>query len=130
MAAIPIMGRNGEALTGSCTDARHILESPTGGAPDFDGDGRIFELLHLVATNTSAASQTELHLWDVDEGSQPATTRQIGARIIIAPNTTFEKTWLRGEGPTFRRNITASTSRTTNRGTIAIRDVYAAGLLH
>jgi hypothetical protein len=130
MAAIPISGRNGEALTGSCTDARHILETGTGGAPDFDGDGRIFELLHLVARNSSAASQSELHLWDRDEGSQPATTGQIGAAIIIAPNTTLEKTWTRGTGPRFRTNITASTSRTTNRGTVAIRDVFASGLLH
>ena len=130
MAAIPIAGRNGEALTGSCSDARHILETGSGGAPDFDGDGRIFELLHLVVTNTSVACAAQMHLWDRDEGSQPATTSQIGARIIVAPNTTLEKTWQRGEGPRFRTNITASTSRTTNQGTVAIRDCFASGLLH
>ena len=130
MSAIPITGRNGEALTGSCTDARHILETGSGGAPDFDGDGRVFELLHLVATNSSANSATRLHLWDRDEGSQPTTTLQIGGSYYIAPLTTMEKTWSKGTGPRFRTNIVASTSRTTNQGSVAIRDVYAAGLLH
>jgi len=130
MAAIPIVGRNGEALTGHSTDARQILETGTGGAPDFDGDGRVFELLHLAAFNSHASSQSELHLWDADEASQVATTAQIGAPIPIPPNTLVERTWERGFGPRFRTNITATTGSALTQGTIAARAVYASGLLH
>ena len=130
MAAIPVFGRNGEALTGSCTDARAVMETGAGTNPDFDGDGRVFELLHLAVWNNHAASAALLHLWDRDEGSQPTTTLQVGAPIPCPALALTVRTWERGTGPRFRTNIVASTSRALNQGTIRVRDVFVSGLLH
>ena len=130
MAAILISGTNGEALVGVTTDVRHILETSTGGTPDFDGDGRVFEPLHLECFNSHATSQAELVLYDDDESSGPTNSSnvRIGGVYPIPPNSLLEKTWERGRGPKFRTNIIASTR--ASRGTIAAGDVYASGLLH
>jgi len=111
MAAIPISGKNGEALVGATTDVRHILETNTGGAPDFDGDGRVFELTNIRIHNSHGGSQALILLYDDDEGSGPAGSgnTRVGGAIPVPPNSTVAMTWKRGTGPTFRTNIVAET---------------------
>ncbi len=130
MSDIPISGTNGESLDAAATDTRHIMESPTGGAPDFDGDGRVLELLHLVVRNSHAASQALFRMYDDDEISGPAGSgnTRIGPTYIIPPNSVMEKTWPKGTGPSFNTNIVAET--VGGAGTIAADDVYTAGVLH
>ena len=126
--AIPISGQNGEALVGQTVDVRHILETPGETAPNFDGDGRVFELLNLVVTNSAAAVAATLRLWDSDESTAIVTTTQVGPEIRIAAGDTVKMDWVRGTGPQFRTNITASLA--TNSGTVAANSIQASGLLH
>ena len=126
--AIPISGQNGETIVGQTTDVRHILETPGETGPNFDGDGRVFELLNLVVTNSAAAVAATLRLWDSDESTAIVTTTQVGPEIRIAAGDTIKMEWARGTGPQFRTNITASLA--TNSGTVAVNSIQASGLLH
>ena len=126
--AIPISGQNGEAIVGQTTDVRHILETPGETGPNFDGDGRVFELLNLVVTNSAAAVAATLRLWDSDESTAIVTTTQTGPEIRIAAGDTVKMEWARGTGPRFRTNLTASLA--TNSGTVAANSIQASGLLH
>ena len=128
MSVIFVQGQNGEALVGQTTDVRHILETPGETGPNFDGDGRVFELLSLVVPNSAAAVPATLRLWDSDESTAVVTTTQVGPEIRIAALDTIKMEWARGTGPQFRTNICASLA--TNSGTVAANGIQAAGILH
>ena len=128
MAAIPISGQNGEAIVSFTIDARHILETPGETGPNFDGDGRVFELLNLVVTNASAAVVAVLRLYDSDETTVVVTTTQVGPEIRIAPADTMKMEWARGTGPRFRTNLVAGLASVA--GTVNLNSVQASGLLH
>mgnify|MGYP001608243316 CR=1 FL=1 len=128
MAAIPISGQNGETIVGQTTDVRHILETPGETGPDFDGNGRVFELLNLSITNSHATATLTLRLCDSDESTAIVTTTQVGPEIRVAAGDTQKIEWARNTGPRFRTNITASIA--TNTGTVALNSVQASGLLY
>ena len=127
--AIPISGQNGETIVSQTVDVRHILETPGETAPNFDGDGRVFELLNLVVTNSHATVALTLRLWDSDETTTVVTTTQVGPEIRVAAGDTVKMEWARGTGPRFRTNITAS-QLTGGTATVALNSVQASGLLH
>lgn len=128
MGSIPVSGRNGEAIVGSSSDIRHILETNSGGARDFDGDQHTFELLHLQAYNSHASSQGVLVLFDSNESTAaPSSTRVVGPLPVPALSL-VDLEWERGSGPKFRVNITAETQ--AGAGTFAIGSIFASGLLH
>lgn len=129
MAGIPVFGQNGEAMVLATVDVRHILETPGETGPDFDGNGRVFELLNLVVTNTSTTLAMILQLYDSDESTAVVTTTQVGPILRIPPGDTFKMEWARNAGPKFRTNITAG-FRASNTGIVVANAIQASGLLH
>jgi len=128
MAAIPIAGQNGTALSTLTTQTvREVLRTPAGTAANLDGDGRVFELLGLIATNTSTTGVATLVLWDADQSTAVGTNAKVGADIRIAPGDTIKMDWPRGTGHQFRTNVSASL-RTA--GAMGVGRIQASGLLH
>lgn len=127
MAAIPIAGQNGTALSTITTQTvREIIRTPAAVAANFDGDSRVFELLGLEATNTSTTLVATLVLWDADQSTAVGTNAKVGADIRIAPGDTVKMEWRRGTGLKFRTNISAS----LRAGTMGVGRISAHGLLH
>lgn len=127
MAAIPISGMNVTLIASNTW--RSILRTASGAAPDFDGDGRVFELLGLLISNTSALSVARLQMWDNDNvTSTPSTVRRVGPELRIAPGDTQKLEWPRGSGPRFTIGIVMT--KADNGGTVGVRNVNANGLLH
>ena len=126
MALIPIDGINNEVLVDEGTDARDILTDLAGNSPDFNGDGRVFELKELTVSNESVTTDGVVELWDADEGANPAAANQ-RATIIVPANSTIERSW-RTRGPTFTIGCVASLDG--GNGTINIGAIHASGHLH
>lgn len=130
MAAIRIEGTNAtEALVSTSVDARHVLESSTGGAPDFDGDGRVFELLYFAAYN-SGSTDTNLEFYDQNETTATSDSSFTTLKAIkhFPSGAYTEYTWEVGTGPRFRTNIIVGSA--SGAGTFARGAVSASGLLH
>ena len=127
MAAIRIDGINDEALDDEGTDARDLLTDLAGNSPDFDGDGRIFELLELEVSNEHASAVVVFEMWDANEGAAPGAANQKGTFIIPAQDT-YSKSWPLGAGPTFATGIVGSSDG--NAGTVNIGGVHVSGVLH
>jgi len=125
MAGIRYGGTNGEALT--TADVRHIAESATEGVPDFDGDGRVFELLGLFIPNTNPTTQARIRLYDRNEATSVTSNARVGFEIIIPPNDSVSLEWRRGAGPHFRQNIIAD--MVSSGGTIPVKGVRTDGVL-
>jgi hypothetical protein len=124
MAEIPISGVNGEAIIAIGTDIRHIMEDDSGNSPDFDGVGRIFELLGIVVTNSHASTDGTFRIYDQDESTTgTGSNQQLG--IILPYNNTRQLEWRHGAGPKFSTNICA----TLDAGTIAALAVQTTGRL-
>ena len=128
MATIPVSGQNGEAIVSQTIDVRHILETAGETAPDFDGNGRVFEMLNLVVPNAHATQVATVRFFDSDETTVVVTTTQVGPEIRIAAGDTIQMTWARGSGPRFRTNVTMGLSAVS--GTVNANGVQASGLLH
>lgn len=131
MAAVRIEGSNAsEPIVSTSVDARHVLESATGGAPDFDGDARIFELL-LIRARNSGSTNSPLEVYDEDETtgtSDSSFTTKKGGDLLVPANTQVEFTWEKGTGPRFRTNIIVGSA--SGAGTFLRGSIHAAGLLH
>ena len=126
MALIAIDGINNEVLVDEATDARDILTDLAGNSPDFDGDGRVFELKDVTISNESVTTDAVVELWDANEGAGPAAANQ-RATIIVPANSTVERKW-ETRGPTFTIGCVASLDG--GNGTINIGAIHASGYLH
>src|SRR3990172_574783 len=121
---IAIDGINNEALVDEATDARDLLTDEGGNSPDFDGDGRVFELNDLTAANEHATQQAILEVWDTNEGAAPTAGLQ-KLTIVVPPASTIERRWAQGAGPRFITGIVGSIDAGT--GTVNIGGVHVAG---
>jgi len=125
MAGIRYGGTNGEPLT--TADVRQIAETNTEGSPDFDGDGRVFELLGLFIPNIDASTRARVRLYDADEATTVTSNRRVGFQIIIPPNDSVTLEFARGSGPRFRTNITADL--VSSGGNVPVKGVRTDGVL-
>ena len=125
MAGIPIQGFNFNTISSIRT--RTILASVTQGVPALVTDGRVFELLDLIVTNTSAASVLRSRLYDAAETTTPSTNARF-IEVRVAPGDTVKLNWPRGTGPRFRTNPTMD--KADGNGTAGFRTVMATGILH
>lgn len=123
---VPVDGISDEALVDEGTDARSILSDLGGNNPDFDGDGVVFELNELTMSNESTTVDGVVEIWDANEGASPGAANQ-KLTIVIPANTTVERKWDPGYGPTFRTGIVASLDG--GNGTVNAGGVHAAGAL-
>lgn len=130
MPGIPIEGTNAtEALVDEGTDIRSIMEDESDNLPDFDGDGRVFELLALEITNEHATQVATVELWDSDEDATFTADPSIQKGTYLVPaQDTVQFTWARGTGPRFITNITASID--SGNGTVDSGAVRCSGVLY
>lgn len=125
MPGIPVDGINDEALTAVGTDARSILTDEAGNNPDFNGDGRVFELRELTISNSHATLPATFTLYDVDEGAAPAAA-VLKLTLIVPASDSVSRTWKKGAGPRFYTGCSGG----VDQGTVAAGAVHSAGLLH
>ena len=125
MAAIPAQGFNFNTISSIRT--RTVLGSVTQGAPTLVTDGRVFELLELIISNTSVASVLRSRLYDANETTAPSTTARM-IEIRVAPGDTIKMSWPRNAGLRFRTNPTMD--KADANGTAGFRTVAISGLLH
>mgnify|MGYP001565061517 CR=1 FL=1 len=125
MAAIPAQGFNFNTISSIRT--RTLLGSVTQGAPTLVTDGRVFELLDLIVTNTSVASVLRSRLYDANETTAPSTNARM-IEVRVAPGDTVKLNWPRGSGLRFRTNPTMD--KADGNGTAGFRTVAVTGLLH
>lgn len=123
---IPLDGINNEALVDEATDARDIVTDLGGNSPDFDGDGRIFELNELTISNEHATLTGVIEIWDANEAAAPAAATQ-KLTVVVPPNSTVERSWPPGRGPRFTIGCVASLD--AGNGTVNIGGIHAAGVL-
>ena len=127
MASIPAQGFNSNTISSLRT--RRILESVTQGIPTLVTDGRVFELLDLIVTNTSVASVLRTRLYDANETTAPSTNARM-IEIRVAPGDTVKLNWPRGQGLRFRAAQGPTMDKVDANGTAGFRTVMASGLLH
>ena len=127
MAAIPAQGFNSNTI--SSVRTRRILESVTQGVPTLVTDGRVFELLDLIVTNTSVASVLRTRLYDANETTAPSTNARM-IEVRVAPGDTVKLNWPRGSGLRFRAAQGPTMDKADGNGTAGFRTVAASGLLH
>lgn len=125
MAGIRTQGFNFNTISSIRT--RTILGSVTQGAPTLVTDGRVFELLDLIITNTSVASVLRSRLYDANETTAPSTNARM-IEVRVAPGDTQKLNWPRGTGLRFRINPTMD--KADANGTAGFRTVAASGILH
>ena len=123
---IPVAGINNEALVDEATDARDLLTDPAGNSPDFDGDGRVFEMQSLVVSNEHATQVAVLEVWDANEAAAPSAAVQ-RLTVMVGPTNTVALSWPRGAGPKFSIGCVGSIDAGT--GTVNIGAVHVAGEL-
>ena len=125
MTSIQTQGFNFNTI--SSVRTRTILGSVTQGAPTLVTDGRVFELLDLIVTNSSVASVLRTRLYDAAETTTPSTDARM-IEVRVAPGDSIKLNWRRGTGPRFRTNPTMD--KADGNGTAGFRTVLASGLLH
>jgi len=124
---IPAQGFNSNTISSIRT--RRILETVTQGVPTLVTDGRVFELLDLIVTNTSVASVLRSRLYDAAETTAPSTNARM-IEVRVAPGDTIKLNWPRGTGLRFRTAGGPTMDKADNGGTAGFRTVVASGLLH
>ena len=125
MSLIPLSGHNDEAMSTPAGDARDLITDLAGNSPDFDGDGRVFELLELQVTNEHASQVATFEAYDANEGGGPgAATQQL--TLMVGPTDTVERSWKLGTGPRFTIGLVGAVTN----GLINIGGVTASGVLH
>lgn len=125
MSDIPVDGINDEALTAVGTDARDILTDEAGNSPDFNGDGRVYEMLSLTVTNSHATNKGILTVYDADEGASPSAAK-LKLTVEVPAGDSVSLQWDKGSGPQFYTGCVAG----VDAGTVAAGAVHSSGLLH
>ena len=127
MAAIPAQGFNSNTISSLRT--RRILESVTQGVPTLVTDGRVYEMLDLIVTNTSVASVLRTRIYDANETTAPSTNARM-IEVRVAPGDTIKLNWPRGTGLRFRSAQGPTMDKADGNGTAGFRTVLTSGLFH